>query len=367
MLSILRIGVLVVVPLLGQGPSPKAFAHGVSTDLWRTGPFAAPEEMREFVRKTTQVHLGTQPKLQALLRQTFLSVEAGGLGIQYSNDRTRSVEEIWTDRKANCLGLTAFFVSACRVMGYEANFAEAPGIQQWRKVGGLIRHEKHMVAVLENKPVGTLVMDFSSEFRKNFYNVIPLTEEKALAMYHSNRAVECLDAGDSDQALREARAGLEASPLVGVAWNVLGVVLRGRDEVVAAEDAFRRALAIDPGEGAACGNLESLCLSQGRVKEAENFRGLANQLRAKDPYFHAFLAREALERGDLKLAKKEVNAAVKIYQREPEFYILMAQIGLQDGDPDHAIRALELAKKWAAPEEQSRVDGKLARIRNPQS
>lgn len=330
------------------------------------GPFEAPEEMREFVRRTTLFHSGMKEKVQALLRATFLPVEDGGLGMVYDNSRTRTVREVWEERRANCLGLTAYFVSACRVMGFDANFAEAPGVSQWRKVGGFIRHEKHMVATLDNKPTGVMVMDFAPDLRKNFYNVIPLGEAKALAMFHSNRAVERLDAGNVDEAFEEAKAGIAASPLVGVAWNVLGVLHRVKDDPAASEVAFRKALEVDPSEAAACGNLETLYKTQGRLEEAETWRNLAIQLRARDPYFHAFLAREAMDRGDLKLARKEVNTALKIFKREPEFYLLMAQIELKDGDRQDAERALESAKKWASPEEQARMDSKLALIRNPQ-
>ncbi|HJV23281.1 MAG TPA: hypothetical protein VJ570_11320 [Holophagaceae bacterium] len=319
--------------------------------------------MKDYVRKVTLVHLGMKAKVGALMRMTFAPVEDGGLGMQYDNQLTRSVKEVWRDRKANCLGLTAYFVAACRSLDLEAGFAEAPSISQWRKDGPFIRHEKHMVAVLDNKPLGVLVMDFNPEFRKGFYQVIPVGEDKALAMFHSNRAVEALGAGRADEALLEARAGVAASPAVGIAWNVLGVVLRGHQDAEGAEMAFRKSLAVDPWEGAACGNLESLCASQGRLSEASGYRALAANLRAKDPYFHAFLAKEAMDRGDLKLARRELDFALKIYNREPEFYVLMAQLNLNGGESGDAERALEMAKKWASPEERARMDLKLAKIR----
>lgn len=321
--------------------------------------------MKEYVRRVTLTHMGMKPKVEALMRMTFAPVEEGGLGIVYDNGRTRSVQEVWQDRRANCLGLTAYFVASCRVMGLEAGFAEAPGVSQWRKVGDLIRNEKHMVAVLDNRPMGVLVMDFAPELRRSFYQVIPLGEDKALAMFHSNRAVEALDAGLVDEAFAEAQAGISASPAVGVAWNVLGVVQRERQDVVAAEAAFRKALAVDPWGGSACGNLESLCQSQGRDAEAEAFRTLAVSLRAKDPYFHAFLAKEALSRNDFKLARKELNVALKIYKQEPEFYMLRAMVEIQSGEQRDAEQALEEAKKWASPVDRARLDSKLARIRNP--
>ncbi len=354
MRAVIVAALIAMVPLAGQAP----------VRTLGGGPFEAPDEMKEYVRKVTLVHQGMKAKIGALLRMTFSQVEEGGLGMQYDNLRTRSVREVWQERRANCLGLTAYFVAACRTLDLEANFAEAPSVSQWRKDGPFIRHEKHMVAVMDNKPLGVLVLDFAPEFRKSFYQVLTLSEDKALAMYHSNRAVESLGAGRIDEALIEAQAGIAASPAVGVAWNVLGVVLKENQDLEGAERAFRKSLAVDPWEGAACGNLENLCTMLGRHTEAMGYRMLGANLRAKDPYFHAFLAKEALERGELKLARKELEVALKIYNREPEFYLLMAQVNLHEGEPGGAERALVQARKWATPEERARLDSKLAKIRN---
>ncbi len=344
---------MLLSPLAAQTPAPAP----------TPAPFEAPVEMKDFVRRVTLSQLGMKPKVESLVRMTFAPVEEGGLGLEYDNGRTRTVSEVWRDRRANCLGLTAFFVASCRLIGLEAGFAEAPGVSQWRKIGELIRNEKHMVAVLDNKPMGVMVMDFAPELRRNFYQVLPLSEDKALAMFHSNRAVEALDLGLVEEAFAEAQAGIAASPTVGVAWNVMGVVQRERQDVAGAERSFRKALSVDPWGGSACANLESLCQGQGRVVEAEAFRTLAISLRAKDPYFHAFLAKEALVRNDLKLARKELTQALKIYKQEPEFYVLMAQVEIQSGEQRDAERALEEAKKWASPQERARMESKLARIR----
>ena len=330
----------------------------------QSNPFALTDPMRDQIRKVTAIHQFPQAKVRALLQYTFNPVEAGGLGMVYENSRTRTVQEAWEERKANCITLTAFFVSACRSIGLEVGFAEAPGISNWRKSGSLIRHERHMVATLDQRPAGIAVLDFLPELRKGFYVVSPITEGHALALWHSNRAVEALEQGLLEEALAEANRAISLPGASAMGWNTLGVVKREAKDAAGAEAAFRKAMELDPKEGAACGNLESLCREQGRESEANRYRTEALKLRAKDPYFHAFLAREAMEEGDLVLADKELDHAIRLFDREPEFFILRAQICMLAGRNERAVKALEQAKKWASPEERNRMDRKLAKIRN---
>ena len=330
----------------------------------QSNPFALNDAMRDQIRKVTSVHQFPQAKVKALLQYTFNRVENGGLGMSYENTRTRTVQEAWADRKANCITLTAYFVMACRSVGLDVGFAEAPGISNWRKVGGLIRHERHMVATLDQRPAGIAVLDFLPELRKGFYVVDPITEDRALALWHSNRAVEALESGRIEDALAEANQAISLPGASGMGWNTLGVVKREAKDSEGAEAAFRKALQLDPKEGAACGNLESLCREQGREEEANHFRTQALKLRSKDPYFHAFLAQEAMENGDLAQADRELDQAIRLFDREPEFFILRAQICMLAGRNDRAVKALEQAKKWASPEERNRMDRKLAKIRN---
>ncbi len=344
--------------------TPACLAFLTATLAAQSGPFAMNEAMREQVRKVTAIHTFPQAKVRALLQFTFNPVESGGLGMTYDNSRTRTVQEAWDERKANCITLTAYFVVACRFLGLEVGFAEAPGISNWRKTGPLIRHERHMVATLDQRPAGIAVMDFLPELRKGFYVVDPISEARALALWHANRAVEALEQSDIPEAMAQANFAVSLPGAAGMGWNTLGVVRRHERDFEGAEQAFLKALELDPKEGAACGNLESLYREQGRHEEADRYRAQAHKLRAKDPYFHAFLARESMESGDLVQADKELDQAIRLMDREPEFFILRAQISMLAGRNERAVKALEQAKKWASPEERNRMDRKLAKIRN---
>jgi Flp pilus assembly protein TadD len=331
----------------------------------QTDPLAPPQELRDFAFRTTSNPIGVPAKLQGLLSAIFRPVAEGGLGITYDNERTRTVPEVWRDRKANCLSMTAFFVAACRAVGLEAKYAEALNTNRWRKVGNVVRFERHVVSVSRILPRDDQVADFLPNLRRRtgFYVVAVLTDLRFRALFHSNRAVELLAEGLPEQALAEAQKSLEVDPKGSVGWNILGVVrnaLHGPEE---AEKAFRTALELDPKDSAAIGNMESLLRSDGRVAEAAKYRELGEEVRKKDPYFNAYIADEALGTGDLEEAQRRIQIALKILPHESEFYLFRAKLKLTQGKLDDAVKDIEQARHWADPVERERLDGKLALIK----
>ena len=337
---------------------------GLSLSAVEADPFAAPPEVQQFARRITGVHVGTWAKLNALLAAIFRSPREEGLGVTYDNERTRTVEEVWRERKANCLSLTAFYVAACRSLGIEVYFADSLGISRWRRVGSIIRYERHVVALIPMIPMGDLVADFAPELRRGNHLVNPISEQRMRALFHSNRAVEAFQVGQSEEALREAKASIQVDPDSGVGWNVLGVIQRFFQNPLEAERCFRKALAVDPKDGVSCGNMEALLRNQGRMEEAERFRELGLELRKKDPYFNAFLAEEALQTGQYLEAHKRIKQAIKLLPQEPDFYTLLARLSLEQGQTQDAIKALEKAKRWCNPEERERFESKLVKLRS---
>ncbi len=325
-----------------------------------SNPFQLPKEVKELVQRTTLSQYSTQSKLRALMELVFKPQEEGGLGMTYDSSRTRTVEEVWRDRKANCLSLTAFYVAACRSVGIQAAYGDSLGVSRWSRKGSLICFERHVVAVVPMPPMDNLVADFVPQLQRGVHHLEMLPETRVLALFHSNRAVELLQDHQPDAALIEAQASLQVDPTSGVGWNIQGVVQRDLGLTAEAEASFMKAMALDAKDGAACGNLETLMQDTGRLAEAAQYRDLGMKLRAKDPYFHAFLALEAYHGGSLEQAREEVKTAIKLLPYEPDFYVLLAQLQVVKGENEDAIKTLERAKRWSLPLERQRLDSKLA-------
>ncbi|HJU84008.1 MAG TPA: tetratricopeptide repeat protein [Holophagaceae bacterium] len=357
-----------LVPLfcaaLGLAQAPGDKVASTPLPVAETGPFALPQEVKEFVQHTTLSQYSTQAKLRALMEAVFRSPEEGGLGMTYDNSRTRTVAEVWRDRKANCLSLTAFYVASCRAVGIPALYADSVGVNRWSRKGSLICFERHVVAVVPMPPVDNLVADFVPQLQRGVHHLDLLPENRVLALFHSNRAVELLQEHDPTAALEEAKCSLKVDEKSGVGWNILGVVQRDLGLETDAEASFLKALDLDAKDGAACGNLETLMQDTNRPELAAHYRDLGMKLRAKDPYFHAFLALEAYHGGNMESARDEVKAAIKLLPYEPDFYVLLAQLQVAKGEKDDAIKTLERAKRWSIPAERQRLDSKLALLQS---
>ena len=341
-----------------------AFLFGAMCLAAAEDPFAPPPELRTFAWKETVNQVGTPAKASNLLRAIFAPVAEGGLGMTYDNAYTRTVKEAWRDRKANCLSLTALYIAACRTVDIDARFGESLRISRWRRVGGIIRNERHVVAVLPFGLTGQqLVADFLPEMRhgSQMIAIQPLT--RMLALFYSNRAVECLEGMRMADAMAEAHRSIEVDPSSSVGWNILGVVQRDQGLNQDAEASFRKALAVDSQDGAACGNLEALLRAEGRIAEAKVYEEMGLEVRKHDPYFNAFLAKEALANSEWKEASKRIKMAIRLLPQEPEFYLLHARIFLAEGKTRDAIRALERGKRWASSEEQADYDSKIALLK----
>ncbi|WP_316413989.1 tetratricopeptide repeat protein [Mesoterricola silvestris] len=341
---------------------------GVAAQVWAApapeDPFFLPPDAKAYILKATGSAPTTQTKLQDLLQALFQKRSEGGLGLVYDNTRTRTVGEVWTEGKANCLSMTAFFVSACRAIGIHEEYAEALNTNHWRKAGGIVRFERHVVALTPAPPRNDLIADFVPELRKRYgtYKVVVLPESRFRALFYSNRAVERLTEGDMEGAREQAQLSLDADPKSSVGWNILGVVLASGADLPKAEEAYRRAMELDHRDGAPIGNMEALLRNTGRAEEAQRYRVLGETVRKKDPYFHAYLAEEALVEGDLGEAQTRIRSALKILPKDPDFLLLAARVRLATGDLDGAIRSLEDARKYADPAEQERYNSKIEGI-----
>lgn len=332
----------------------------------QSDPFVLSPEAQNWARRAVLQHPGTKQKLQGILDAVFSPpVEGGlGLGMVYDNSRTRTVEEVWKERRANCLSLTAFFVAACRAAGIDAKYAEPMNTNRWHRIGNLVRLERHVVAMVPSPPLDDVVADFLPQLRRRVgvYVVTIHSAARFQALFHSNRAVELLDAGQKEDALAQAKLSVAADAACAVGWNVQAVVHQALGLEAEAEASYRKAMALDPKDGTPVGNLEQFLRAQGRLEEAQALRTLGAELRKRDPFFHSFLCDEAMESGNWDEAQKEIKLALKLQPYEPEFHLAQARIHLQRGREEAAVKSLKEARRWSIPKERNRYDAKLAAL-----
>ncbi|MCL1893926.1 MAG: tetratricopeptide repeat protein [Holophagaceae bacterium] len=328
-------------------------------------PFWVPEEMLAFARKNTLI-AGTNERhiSEALLRALMLPADLGGMGITYSNDRTRTISDVWLDRKANCISLTMAYIMLAKQLRIHAVCAESLGVMNWSRVGNLILRHKHVVALVQRDSQGDLVADFLPSTRVRFGNYFlePMSETRAKSLFYSNCAVESFLLGDVTGAREMVQTAIDTDPTSSQAWNILGVLEKSENNIPEALMAYRIAIHNNPKDVAALSNLAVIYKDEGRYFELARIRTLEKRLRNSDPYYYAFLASEAIEVGDLKKAQKYLLNAIKIHPIDPDFYMTLCVVYEVQQKFSDAIKALEKARKHALEERIEVIDDLIKKM-----
>lgn len=331
----------------------------------QSDPFVLSPEAQNWARRAVLQHPGTKQKLQGILDAVFSPpVEGGlGLGMVYDNSRTRTVEEVWKERRANCLSLTAFFVAACRAAGIDAKYAEPMNTNRWHRIGNLVRLERHVVAVARAPPSTTW---WPTSFR-SCAGGSGSTSSPSILRPGSRR---CSTATGRWEPGRWSEGG---RPGAGEAVGRRRRRLRGRLERAGRGPPGARAggggrgqlpEGDGPGpEGRHPGRQPgAVPAGAGAPEEAQALRTLGAELRKRDPFFHSFLCDEAMESGKVDEAQKEIKLALKLQPYKPEFHLAQARIHLQRGREEAAVKSLKEARRWSIPKERNRYDAKLAAL-----
>jgi Tfp pilus assembly protein PilF len=318
-------------------------------------PFWLPPEMVSFAEKKVSAASDPNDKAEKLLQALTLPEDQGGLGITFSSDRTRTINEVWKDRKANCLSLTISYVMLAEKFKIRAAFAESADVMSWSRVGDFVLKSRHVVAVVMAKPNEEMVADFLPRtlprFGNYFVNIISTRHGKS--QYYSNCSVEALLVGDVDAGKALIEKALEIDPASSQAWNIKGVIEKYLKNTDAAFQAFRRAIRLNPKDAAAIGNLAGLYRAEGQFEEYTKLKAVENRLRKNDPYYFAFLSVEALEGNEAKTALKLINKAIKLQPKDPDFFIILCSaFELQNKIPE-ALKALEQAKELSLQDRQA--------------
>ncbi|MDR2697707.1 MAG: tetratricopeptide repeat protein [Holophagales bacterium] len=341
------------------------WAHPVSYQETPEDPLWVPRELIAFARVRVALGAGERGKAEALSRVLIWPEELGGLGIQYSNDRTRTVNEVWLERKANCLSMTFVYVMLARHLQINAMFGESFEAVNWSRVGDVIRLEKHMVAVIQRHPAEDLVADFLPQTRARYgnYFVDLITNARARSLFYSNSAVEALIDNDKETAIDNITKALEADPTSSQAWNIKGVIEKSSGNTTSAVRSYKTAIRNNPNNVVAIGNLAALYVVEGLYEEAARLRAIENGLRKRDPYYFAFLASEAMGKDDLAKAQKLIQRAIKIHPKDADFYVTLSYIYQAQNKLTQAIDTLNKARNHVASDKTEKIDSLISEYR----
>lgn len=275
-----------------------------------------------------------QVRLQRLQQALF---DPSRFPFTYFTRGTFTAAEAFHRREGNCLSFTNLFVALGRSLGIPVTTALVQRIIGSEREGDLIVVNTHAVAVLEVAG-GLYTYDFDRSRQSKPVQLKPLDDLEITALYLNNRGADELRAAHPDIAARLFQDAVALAPHFAPAWANLGVAKRRLGDVPGALEAYRRALALDPGNPTVLTNLAALFRSLGRESEAQQALRAA-KLSQASPH-------QLLVRGDVELAAGNLDTAKKLYRRALRANPRFVEAMLAMARAELARKRPEAAKRW---------------------
>jgi Tfp pilus assembly protein PilF len=149
---------------------------------------------------------------------------------------------------------------------------------------------------------------------------------------------------------------LEVDPTSSQAWNIKGVIEKSYGNITGAMTSYKKAISNNHNNFVAIGNLAAVYVKEGFFEEAARLRAIEGSLRKRDPYYHAFLAMEAMDSGDVSKAQKLIQRAIKIHPKDADFYVTLSYIYKAQNKIKEAIDVLNKARSYAIPDKMADLD-----------
>lgn len=379
-LAALLLAALLAPWLAGCATSPRPVDDNVFADALHASPLPAvdPAEgivasaaMRAFVAKDLAPLVrrhGAQAALGMVVQQR------GWIEVEYDDARTRTAAQTFDARVGNCLSLVMLTAALANELGLKIYFQEALASEQWSRRAGLHVASGHVNVTLMKVRRGgfeaswdssaTLTIDFMPSVEAARQRTRLVSVDRLLAMYANNRAVESMAEGDLRLAYAWARAALLQDRAFLHALNTLAVVYVKGGHHAQAERALREALAREPDNTRALGNLVAVLRAQGRGSEADDAAARLAAIEPERPFQYFELGQQALAAGEVTTARA---LFLKEMQRDAdyhEFHFWLAQAEARLGNAQAARQHLERAAELS-PEAgtRSRYAAKLERLR----
>jgi Flp pilus assembly protein TadD len=277
-----------------------------------------------------------------LERLVLFLFQKSGLGMEYSAEPTLTVEQAYRTRKANCLTFTLLTVALARASGLEAYGQELDDIVAWRVDNDIIYGFNHVNAGIR---IGStrFTVDVARDLVMARNPPEPVSDQRLLALYYSNRAAELLAGSAPAPATPYMAMALQLAPRYAGAWANAGVMHLRQGDLQAAERDYLKALTLDPKNASALVNLVTLYRSTGDEARRAMYARRIEKIQAKDPYFQFLQAEDNEKHGDYAGAAQHYQRAIRLYDGDPRFYVGLARVYQQLGEARHARQAMNRA------------------------
>lgn len=323
------------------------------------------EDMKAFLANATAGKTTARDKVSALLSAV---IGPASMGIRYNPSASFTPRETFARREANCLSFTLMMVAMLRHIGIDARFNDVnvPLLSDLRDESTLVFY-KHINAIVQFSELHRAVLDLNMQEYDTSYIQEEITDNAAVAQYYNNRAMEILQQGQFEPALRYLVKAIALHPHVSYLWSNLGSLYQRAGKLQQARAAFEIALGEDSRDLVAMSNAARLYAVLGDARRAAELSGRVARFRAGNPYYRYVQAVNAYLHADYDGARQELTEAIRLYKQEHRFHFLLGAAYEKLGMHEAAEQSMHTALELATDEKQiARYRDKFDRLRTAQ-
>lgn len=319
------------------------------SDITTDGILALNDEMREYVDSKVEGDPQARSRLKKLIRGM---IDDGFLTLDYDPNLTYTATETFQNRKGNCLSFSILFAALARQANLDVTFQMVDIPPSFRADGEIILLNNHINVLVKGVRsdvnfVRAYVVDFNTAEYNGNYDTRRVTDNYAIALYYSNVAVESMRAGNSKNAFRYLKKGIDTDPAIAGLWVNLGALYSRHKHYNMAEQAYHQALSIQPSNKSALVNLVNTLHYLGREEESEYYLKKVAYYRDHNPYYHYFRAQTAYQKNELEDALAYLAEAIRLRRDEHQFYYLRGLVHGQMKEYDLAAKDFRKARDTA--------------------
>ena len=337
------------------------------SDIRTDGVIALNDDLRRYVASKVKGDPQARSRLRKLVGGM---IDDGLLTLDYDADRTHTAIETFETRQGNCLSFSILFAALAREADLDVTFQMVDIPPSFRADGELVLLNNHINVRIRGVRrdinfAGDYVVDFNTAEYNGNYDTKRVDDNYAIALYFSNVAVESMQAGESREAFRYLKKGIETDPAIAGIWVNLGVMYSRNGHHNMAAQAYQQALSIQPSNKSALVNMTSALNYLGREEEAAHYAKKVAYYRDHHPYYHYYQAQTAYQDGRFEDAMAYLAEAIKLKEDEHQFYFLRGLVHYQMKEFD--LAAADYRKARDTAENAQLVSGYTRKLQSLES
>jgi len=332
---------------------PEVVAAELDVDLSTVAnPRQLTPEMTVWLEQKVPAGASPSEQVDRLLEELFAAPH--GLLTTYDPVSSGSAVDVFDRRIYNCLSFSHLFVGLTRELGIDSYYILVDRTGNYAKEGDLVLATGHVTAGFRRGTEGWVVELAATEGTIDFDRGRPISDRLATALFYANEGAVHILEHEAQSALRSFSTAAAIAPELSDNWLNLGVARRRLGSMRGAEEAYRRAIAVDPRSVSAYFNLYNLLVVLGKRDAAKEVLGLLHDLEIDSPYVFLTL-------GDASRSAERYDEARRFYRRALRLDAAktesLAALGLVALDTGHA----RTAEKWRRRAERGDERGREIR------